>query len=143
MVGHRIFRYEDEDVERSRFHSLLNETQAMFTASFFSDYFPFIGGWIDKLSGLSSRLERLFKDMDEFYEEIINDHLDPGRPKSEHQDIVDVLLQLRKERCFSFDLTLDHIKAILMVSFAQFNNVYHSSLSLSYLIRSSEIFATS
>lgn len=107
-------RYEDEDVERTRFHTHLNETQALLITFFFSDYFPFIGGWLDKLTGLSSKLERVFKDMDEFYDEIINDHLDPNSPKSEREDIVDVLLQLRKERCFSFDLTLDHIKATLM-----------------------------
>lgn len=106
--------YEDEDVERSRFHSLFNELQSMFVAFFFSDYLPFIGGWIDKLSGLSSRLERVFKDMDEFYNQVINDHLDPNRPKSEHEDIVDVLLRLQKERSFSFDRSFDHIKAILM-----------------------------
>ncbi|KAJ8446290.1 hypothetical protein Cgig2_005821 [Carnegiea gigantea] len=101
-------RYEDEDVESSRFHSLFNELQSMFVAFFFSDYFPFIGGWIDKLSGLSSRVERVFKDMDEFYNQVINDHLDPNKPKSEHEDIVDVLLRLQKERSFSFDHLRPH-----------------------------------
>jgi len=88
----------------------------MFTAFFFADYFPFIGGWVDKLTGLSSRLERTFNDLDEFYNEIINDHLDPDKPQSDNEDIVDVLLQFRKERCLSFPLTLDHIKAVLMVN---------------------------
>jgi len=88
----------------------------MFAVFFFSDYFPYVGSWIDKLTGLSSRLERIFKEMDEFYNEIISDHLDPNKPKYEHEDFVDVLLQFKKERCFSFDLTLDHIKAVLMVT---------------------------
>ena len=30
-------RYEEEGIERSRFHGLLNETQAMFGSLFFSD----------------------------------------------------------------------------------------------------------
>jgi len=119
-------------VQRSRFHTHLNETQAMFITFFFSDYFPFIGAWLDKLTGLSSKLERVFKDMDEFYDEIVNDHLDPNSRKSEREDIVDVLLQLRKERCFSFDLTLDHIKAILMVSLGKFD-FRHNYLSLYYI----------
>ncbi|KAJ8446327.1 hypothetical protein Cgig2_005858 [Carnegiea gigantea] len=85
----------------------------MLIAFFFADYFPFIGGWVDKLTGLSSRLERTFNDLDEFYNKIINDHLDPNKPQSDN-DIVDVLLQFRKERCFPFPLTLDHIKAVLM-----------------------------
>ena len=90
----------------------------MFVASSFSDYFPFIGGWIDKLSGLSSRLPHVFKNMDEFYNQVMNDHLDPNKPKSEHEDIVDVLLRLQKERCFSFDLTFEHIKATLNGTFS-------------------------
>ncbi|KAJ8446306.1 hypothetical protein Cgig2_005837 [Carnegiea gigantea] len=109
-----LSEHEEEGVGRSKFHDLLNEVQAMFAAFFFSDYFPYVGSWIDKLTGLSSRLERIFKEMDEFYDEIISDHLDPNKPKYEHEDFVDVLLQLKKEHCFSFNLTLDHIKAVLM-----------------------------
>lgn len=106
-------RYND-GVEKGKFQYLLNEAQAMLAAFFFSDYVPLIGGWLDKLTGLSSRLERVFNDLDQFYDQIINDHLDPNRPKYDHEDILDVLLQLRKERCFSFHLTLDHIKGVLM-----------------------------
>lgn len=104
----------NDEVEKSRFLRLLNEAQIMFTTFFFADYFPFIGGRLDKLTGLSSRLERAFNDLDEFYNKIIDDHLDPNKPQSDNEDIVDVLLQFRKERCFSFHLTLDHIKAVLM-----------------------------
>lgn len=109
-------RCEDEGIEKSRFHTLLNETQALFVAFFFSDYLPLMG-WLDKVTGLSSRLERVFKDMDAFYEELINDHLHQDKSESDREDLIDVLLQLRKERCFAFELTLDHIKAVLMIIF--------------------------
>ncbi|EOY19787.1 Cytochrome P450 [Theobroma cacao] len=109
-------RYDDEDSERSRFHGLLNETQAMFGSFFVADYFPFMG-WVDRLSGLHGRLEKNFKDFDIFYQELINDHLDPNRPKSEQEDIIDVLLQIWKDRVFQVDLTFDHIKAVLMNMF--------------------------
>ncbi|KAL5778166.1 hypothetical protein ACOSP7_011092 [Xanthoceras sorbifolium] len=107
-------RYEDEGVERSRFHALLNETEAMFGIFFFSDYFPFMG-WVDKLIGLISRLEKNFKEFDAFYQKLINEHLDPKRPKSDQEDIIDVLLEIKKQRGFKIDLTWDHIKGILMV----------------------------
>lgn len=109
-------RYDDEGSQRSKFHGLLNDAQAMITAFFFADYFPSIG-WLDKLTGQSSRLEKTFKDLDAFYDEIINDHLDPNMPEKEHADLIDVLLHLREERAFSFELTVDHIKAILMNMF--------------------------
>ncbi|KAH7567162.1 hypothetical protein JRO89_XS07G0025500 [Xanthoceras sorbifolium] len=106
-------RYEDEGVERSRFHALLNETEAMFGIFFFSDYFPFMG-WVDKLTGLISRFEKNFKEFDAFYQKLINEHLDPKRPKSDQEDIIDVLLEIKKQRGFKIDLTWDHIKGILM-----------------------------
>ncbi|XP_056688814.1 6,7,8-trihydroxycoumarin synthase-like [Spinacia oleracea] len=110
-------RYGSDD-EGSKCHRLLSEAQAMFTTFFFSDYFPSVG-WLDKLTGQSSRLEKAFKDLDAFFEEIINDHLHPNRLQTEEQeqDIIDVLLHLKKEGTFAFDLSLDNIKAVLMVIF--------------------------
>lgn len=107
-------RYEDEGTEKSKFHELLNETQVLFATFFVSDYIPFMG-WIDKLRGLHARLEQNFKEMDKFYQEVIDEHLDQNRQYTEQEDIVDVLLQLKKQRSFSTDLTYDHIKAVLMV----------------------------
>ncbi|KAF5739354.1 putative cytochrome P450 [Tripterygium wilfordii] len=106
-------RYEDEGVERSRFQSLLNEVQALFVTNFFSDYFPFMS-WLDRLTGQLSRLHKSFVQFDQFYNEIIQDHLDPKRPKPEQDDILDVLLQQWKDQSFKVDVTLDHIKAVLM-----------------------------
>ncbi|CAJ1949732.1 unnamed protein product [Sphenostylis stenocarpa] len=88
-------------------------SQAMFGTFFFSDYIPFFG-WIDKLTGLHARLEQNFKDLDQFYQEVIDEHMDPNRKTPEKEGIVDVLLQLKKQRKLSMDLTNDHIKAVLM-----------------------------
>jgi hypothetical protein len=50
---------------------------------------------------------------------VIDDHMDNlGRPKSKEQDvadIIDILLQMMNDHSLSFELTLDHIKALLMV----------------------------
>ncbi|XP_043813054.1 cytochrome P450 83B1-like isoform X2 [Manihot esculenta] len=107
-------RFEEGGNEAKRFHELLNETQAMFVGFFFSDYFPYIGRIVDKFSGLLSRLEKNFHDFDAFYQELIDEHLDPKRQKPQHEDILDVLLQLWRDRSFKVQLTFEHIKAILM-----------------------------
>ncbi|GAU25680.1 hypothetical protein TSUD_266070 [Trifolium subterraneum] len=95
-------RYEDEGVERSKFHGMLHEFEAMLTAFFVSDYIPFTG-WIDKLRGLHGRLDRTFKEFDEFYQEIIDEHLDPNRQQTNEEVIVDVLLQSKNQKLFSID----------------------------------------
>lgn len=53
--------------------------------------------------------------MDEFYEGLIEQHLNPNRPKSMEGDIIDLLLRLQKEKSTPIDLTLENIKAIIMV----------------------------
>ncbi|KAK2433055.1 hypothetical protein P8452_30443 [Trifolium repens] len=106
--------YENDGNERSRFHGLLHEFQALLAEFFVSDYIPFMG-WFDKLRGLHGRLDRNFKEFDEFYQEIIDEHLDPNRQQiAGEEDIVDVLLKLMKKHSFSFDFTFDHIKAVLV-----------------------------
>ncbi|GLT97605.1 hypothetical protein SLE2022_151610 [Rubroshorea leprosula] len=106
-------RYEDEGSEISRFYGLLGETQAMFTTFFFSDYFPLMR-WVDRLTGGLSRLEKVFKELDAFYQQLIDDHLDPKRQKPEQEDIIDVFLKIMKDPKSTFHLSFDHIKAILM-----------------------------
>ncbi|XP_031287285.1 cytochrome P450 83B1-like [Pistacia vera] len=105
-------RYEDEGTERSRFHALLNEAQALVASICFSDCFPFMG-WLDKLTGMIGRLENNFKEFDRFYQELIEEHLDPKEPKNDQEDIIDVLLQIRKERGFKIDVNWDQMKAVL------------------------------
>ncbi|GMJ09953.1 RED ELONGATED 1, SUPERROOT 2, ALTERED TRYPTOPHAN REGULATION 4, RUNT 1, cytochrome P450, family 83 [Hibiscus trionum] len=106
-------RYAEGGVERSRFHGLLNESQALLAIFGFSDYFPLMG-WVDWLTGFLGRLEKTFEQLDVFYRELIDEHLDQNRLQPEQQDIIDVLLQIREEGEFPFELTMDHIKAILM-----------------------------
>ncbi|MCD7472201.1 hypothetical protein HAX54_013209 [Datura stramonium] len=79
-------RYDEEAHERKRFDYISVEAQAMMGSFFVSDFFPCLS-WIDKFTGLTGRLERNFKDLDEFYEEIIEQHHNPNRPKSMEGDI--------------------------------------------------------
>ncbi|KAL5095834.1 hypothetical protein RYX36_000161 [Vicia faba] len=107
--------YENEGGEKSRFHDLLNETQAIFLSFYVSDYIPFMG-WIDKLTGLIARVDNTFKSLDAFFEQVLKEHLDPNNRKREEEekDIVDVLLELKNQGHLSIHLTNDHIKAVLM-----------------------------
>uniref|UniRef100_M1D464 Cytochrome P450 n=1 Tax=Solanum tuberosum TaxID=4113 RepID=M1D464_SOLTU len=107
-------RYDEESHESRRFYFLFEEAATMMTSFFVSDFFPSLN-WIDKLTGLTNRLDKNFKELDEIYEELIKQHLNPNRPKSMEGDILDVLLQLKKEKSTPIDLTLEDIKAIVMV----------------------------
>ncbi|XP_045831759.1 cytochrome P450 71B9-like isoform X2 [Trifolium pratense] len=81
------------------------------------DHFPLLG-WVDRIKGTLWRLDKTFKELDLIYQRVIDDHMDNlGRPKSKEQevvDIIDILLQMMNDHSLSFELTLDHIKALLM-----------------------------
>ncbi|WMV48396.1 hypothetical protein MTR67_041781 [Solanum verrucosum] len=106
-------RYGEETRKGRKFGELLKVTEEMLAGFFVSDHFSLLG-WIDKLSGKINKLEKNFKDLDEFYEGLIEQHLNPNRPKSMEGDIIDLLLQLKKEKSTPIDLTLDSIKALIM-----------------------------
>ncbi|XP_021732160.1 cytochrome P450 71A1-like [Chenopodium quinoa] len=108
-------RYNAEEVLGNKYHRLLHEVEDMFTAFFYNDYFPIFGNLLDKITGKSSRLERIFKELDAFFEQIINDHLGDNKLSSEDEDVVDFLLRLMNDNSFPFKITTDHIKAIFLV----------------------------
>ncbi|KAG5070988.1 hypothetical protein JHK86_006199 [Glycine max] len=107
------WKYKPNNVDIARDNGQLIEFQAILGVFFVSDYIPFTG-WIDKLKELHARLEGSFKELDNFYQEIIDEHRDQNRQHAEEKDIVDVMLQLKNESSLAFDLTFDHIKGVLM-----------------------------
>ncbi|KAM0066715.1 putative cytochrome P450 [Helianthus debilis subsp. tardiflorus] len=94
-----------------RLGELMLECQVMFAKFFYRDYFPLMG-WLDKLNGSIARLEKTFKDMDEFYQEVIDEHLNQKQPNKMQDDMVDILLKLKQD--YGNDLTFDHVKGVLM-----------------------------
>ncbi|KAL8479163.1 hypothetical protein ACS0TY_026138 [Phlomoides rotata] len=107
-------RYDERGSEIRRFDELLHDAQAIASAFYLSDYIPLFS-WIDKVTGLINRAERSCKNLDSFYQELINEHLDPKREKGfeEDDDILDVLIKLKEEKSSSVVFTWDHIKALL------------------------------
>ncbi|CAL1368031.1 unnamed protein product [Linum trigynum] len=98
---------------RSKLDLMLRESGAMFTGFFFSDHFPSLG-FLDRFTGMMVRLKKNRKELDDFYQDIIDEHLNPKRAESAHKDVLDVLLGIMKEGPFKVQLTVDHIKGILM-----------------------------
>ncbi|KAK1388094.1 hypothetical protein POM88_016272 [Heracleum sosnowskyi] len=101
-------RYDEDGIGKERFQRMLSEIDAMFIGFFVSDFFLMLG-WIDKLSGMRARLDRTFKDLDMFYQELIDEHLKPNRLESPTEDLIDVMLKNEGS-----SLTKDSMKAILL-----------------------------
>lgn len=109
-------KYDEHGSERRLFEKLLLGAQEIAVAFYVSDYFAALT-WVDRLTGRISRVEKVCKELDVFYQELIDEHLDPNRAKTigVEDDILDTLIKLKQEsNSSSLDLTWDNIKALLM-----------------------------
>nr|WJJ53771.1 cytochrome P450 monooxygenase 10 [Garcinia xanthochymus] len=88
---------------------MLHETQDLIASICLSDFFPSLG-WVNRVNGFEARLDKNWEEFDELFDKVIEDHDDPKRAKPEHEDLVDVLLRLKKE---SKHVTNKVIKAII------------------------------
>ncbi|XP_022945236.1 cytochrome P450 71B19-like [Cucurbita moschata] len=103
--------------EGDGFNELISEVEAQIGSYSASEIFPapFVGEVFDWFSGREARLERVFNEMNALFQEVIDEHLCPERPKPEQDDIIDVLLAISKKQVGSCTvvITQENIKAIL------------------------------
>ncbi|CAM8896975.1 unnamed protein product [Rhodiola kirilowii] len=69
---------------------------------------------LSRLSGYRPKLEKLHKQSDEILQGIIDDHVENPNTDLSHEDLVDVLLRIRKAGDLDVPLTDAHIKAVLL-----------------------------
>ncbi|XP_057781322.1 6,7,8-trihydroxycoumarin synthase-like [Salvia miltiorrhiza] len=108
-------RYEEGGSETRRYGRIVRGFDALTTAFFVSDYFPALS-WVDKISGKMRDADRMCKDMDSFYQELIDERL-YSRARAEveeEEDMLSVLIKLIEDKSSSTHLTWDNIKALLM-----------------------------
>ncbi|KAM7464685.1 hypothetical protein LguiA_032806 [Lonicera macranthoides] len=108
--------FRESGFDGERFQETIHEAMAMLGCRSASDFFPYVGWIIDRITGLHGRLERSFRELDAFYQEVIDDHLNSSKMEKDNDDIIDVLLRIERDQSESdvVQLTKDHIKAILM-----------------------------
>ncbi|XP_059629875.1 cytochrome P450 71B10-like [Cornus florida] len=92
----------------------IKEAMTMLGSFSAADFFPSFGWIVDVLTGFHARREKCFRDFDQFFQRVLDEHLDPSRPIPEHEDIIDVMIQLSEDQSIAGGLTKDHIKAVLM-----------------------------
>ncbi|CAA7019718.1 unnamed protein product [Microthlaspi erraticum] len=78
-----------------------------------ADYFPVIGKFIDRITGLHRKCEEVFKAIDSFFDEAIKNHL---QDESIKDDIIGLLLKMEKGEIGlgEYQLTRNHTKGILL-----------------------------
>ncbi|KAM6594504.1 hypothetical protein CsatA_002207 [Cannabis sativa] len=97
---------------------LLHETQNVLGGFCMADFFPRWLTWINKFNGLERRLNKCFRDLDNFYDKVIEEHYhhfnNPNHNHTKHnEDVVDVLLQLQNDPNQALKINNNQIKGVI------------------------------
>uniref|UniRef100_M4DJR5 Cytochrome P450 71B2 n=1 Tax=Brassica campestris TaxID=3711 RepID=M4DJR5_BRACM len=101
--------------DQEKIEGLVTEAAEALGTFTFSDFFPgALGRFVDWLFQRHKKINKVFEDLDVFYQQVIDEHLKPeGR---ENQDIVSLILDMIDKQGSedSFKLDIDNVKAVLM-----------------------------
>lgn len=104
------------DYQRRGFQKMLEEYQELLGGFSVGDFFPSFE-FIHSLTGMKSRLQDTSRRFDQLFDQIINEHMYSNK-EGEQKDLVDVLLEVKKNGSDEMPLTTDNIKAIILDMFA-------------------------
>ncbi|XP_059275463.1 cytochrome P450 71D10-like [Lycium ferocissimum] len=101
---------------QEKFISILIELLKVGTGFNTADFYPSIK-WLQDISGLRTKLEKLHHEVDKLLDEIIDDHISTDNNNtSMHEDFVDVLLRVQNDG--NYEITRINIKAVILDMFA-------------------------
>ncbi|MCD7448566.1 hypothetical protein HAX54_044170 [Datura stramonium] len=85
------------------------------------DYIPWLE-WINKITGLDTKVEKVAKELDTFLETVIEEHIirnnNGDYSTDEAKDFVDVLLEIQNGKETGFPFQRDSLKAVILDIFA-------------------------
>ncbi|KAL8123393.1 cytochrome P450 71AP13-like [Apium graveolens] len=105
------------DYDRLGFQKMLEDYQVLLGGFNLGDFFPSME-FIYTLNGMKSKLQNTFKRFDQFFDEVLKEHLNPNEDKGEFKDLIDILLEIQKNQDTELPLTTDNLKAIMLDMFA-------------------------
>ncbi|KAJ8475615.1 hypothetical protein OPV22_019342 [Ensete ventricosum] len=122
---------EGGEYQMRGFQSMLHEYQVLLGGFSVGDFMPSLD-WLNAVTGMKRRLEGTFRRFDEFFDQIIEDHITRRtRPRKKNKikgaeeeeeeevmDLVDVLLDAQANESSELPLTMDNVKAVILDMFA-------------------------
>ncbi|XP_045822885.1 cytochrome P450 736A117-like [Trifolium pratense] len=106
---------------RKKFQEVLLEFGELLGTVVIGDYIPWLD-WLGKVNGLYSRAEKCAKYLDEFMEQVIEEHIshrlrNVSVDGEDDNDFVDVLLSIQKNNAIGFPIDRTSIKALILDMF--------------------------
>ncbi|XP_074584064.1 cytochrome P450 71AP13-like [Curcuma longa] len=116
---------EGGEYARRGFEEMLFEYQVLLGGFSFSDFVPSLE-WVSALTGMKRRLDITFRRFDDFFDRIIEEHIQKRRKRrggaaseEAEMDLVDVMLEVQENaKDMELPLTMDNVKAVILDMFA-------------------------
>ncbi|KAJ8639289.1 hypothetical protein MRB53_015983 [Persea americana] len=104
-------KYNEENLGEGGFKAVTEDLMLVAAAFNISDYIPCIRG-LD-LQGVGRRMKTIAKVLDEFFDEVIDEHLAAAGEEKSHRDFVDYMLAFLESGDYEFLFDRTNIKAIM------------------------------
>ncbi|XP_027179564.1 cytochrome P450 CYP736A12-like [Coffea eugenioides] len=104
-------KYMDKDFDDRGFRDVIGEALRLGATPNLGDYFPLLG--VLDLQGLTRRFKDLAKVFDNFFEKIIDEHLQSQEHK-QTKDVVDIMMGIMQSGEAEFEFDRRHVKAVLL-----------------------------
>ncbi|KAL5714792.1 hypothetical protein ACHQM5_016704 [Ranunculus cassubicifolius] len=101
--------------DRENFMCLIKEVLEMGSGFSLHDLFPSLK-FLEVLSGIKPKLEKMFMKSDKILEDIIKEHKE--NRSSNEEDLVDVLLRVHEDKDLGFPISLENVKAVIFDVFS-------------------------
>ncbi|KAM6562346.1 hypothetical protein CsatB_022344 [Cannabis sativa] len=109
-------RFPECGLDSDEFEEMIHRAMGVVGTFAFSDLFPHVGWIVDRLSGAHAKCENIFRELDDFFQIVIAEHLN-RTPEKGREDLVDLLLSMETGEDDSTNeepFTRDCTKALIM-----------------------------
>ncbi|OVA20835.1 Cytochrome P450 [Macleaya cordata] len=148
-------KYRGEDEGGSGYKKMIGEFLALLIVIDIGELIPWLG-WVNYFNGLNSRIEKSFKEVDSFLEQVIEDHMYKRKKKKKkmmsenggdvyeeekEEDFVDVLLGIEEDCSIGIPFSKDNIKALILDMFSAGTDTTYTVIewAMAELVRHPEI----
>ncbi|XP_031091494.1 cytochrome P450 71A3-like [Ipomoea triloba] len=104
------------------------------------DYIPWLS-WVNRINGLDRRVEKNAKDLDEFIDGVVEEHVGLKKEEGDGLDFVDILLDIQRENKIGFPIQRDSVKALILDMFSAGTHTVYTLLewTMTELIKNPEV----
>ncbi|CAN4090069.1 unnamed protein product [Withania somnifera] len=105
-------KYMDDEFDQRGFKDVIQESLVIAATPNIGEFFPFLD--VFDLQGLVRRMKELSKIFDDFFERIIDEHVQDFKEEKQTKDIVDTMMNIMQSGEAEFEFDRRHVKAIML-----------------------------